>query len=179
MYSRNQRGRSSVGGRSITIPDNYSGNAFFEKTAATDPFIPADIKDMNNEPHNDLAPDNQNRAYEARERSNVRTAESGEESGRHWVMRNNAPLKVSQPDNMQINDENLNGEQNKESAGECGSAEACDRKNPAPFQGLFSKDGGHGLSFEDLMLIGLILLMSQGEEYDDMILILALLLLYR
>ena len=52
---------------------------------------------------------------------------------------------------------------------------------PKPFDGLFGHMGNtfpfsHGLGFEELLIIGLIILLSRNEEGSDMVLWLALLL---
>lgn len=155
MYSRNLHGRSSAEERPFIIPENYRGNAFGEKSAA-------------HEPDGDINT-GMSLSQDEREEDRIRVMPRSE--------RSQSPVKTVpyDIDSYRVDDRVKDFENERINEERCDAEHADEDDKPVPSApGIF---GGKGFGFEDLVLIGMILLMSQSEGNDDLILTLALLLL--
>lgn len=173
MYSR-YNNRSE---RPLRLPDNYGGTAFSDRPTTHEPPPPKVVEIAKPTP----PPDRMSTAHGMPPPPRAVVLPPKDTAPRHEP----TPLPVPVPPHEERRDWNADHDRHddRERNSDRGD-EKKDRPTAAflqPFQGLFGHMGNafpftHSLGFDELLLIGLIILLSRNEADSDVVLWLALLL---
>ena len=176
MYSR-YNNRSE---RPLRLPDNYGGTAFSDRPTTHEPPPPKVVEIAKPTP----PPDRTSTAHGMPPPPRPVVLPPKDSAPRHEPM----PLPIPVPRHEERREWDEHHEYREHHDDHDRNSDRDDEKNDRPtaaflqpFQGLFGHMGNtfpftHGLGFDELLLIGLIILLSRNEADSDVVLWLALLL---